>query len=91
MQPYSIEYIKHKLKKMFTRKTDTGKINDLIDLIFHPWFGKTKGLAEIVDFLCHSINESKLDGIKFVEYNFPSLVLSIVKEIIKAMKDERSE
>ena len=79
MPVYTIEYIARKLKKMANRKTKRGKINDIIDLIFHPWFGKTRGIAEIADFLAHSANEKRLDLRKFAKYNLTTFIWSIAE------------
>lgn len=79
MPRYTIDYVVHKLIKASKRKTKVGKINDLIDLVFHPLFGETKGVAEIVDFLLHSINEGKLDFRKFNKYNLHSFIYSLIR------------
>ena len=73
------EYLLHKLGKALKRRTLQGAINDLIDGLFHPFFGRTCGLAEIADFLAHSLNEGKLDIDKFVRYNLDSFLGSIIR------------
>ena len=78
MPHYEPEWIAKKLIRAAKRKTRTGKVNDLIDLVFHPLFGKTGGAAEILDFIAHSINEGRLDWQKFWKYNGKSFIESLL-------------
>jgi len=81
MQDY--EWIAKKIMKILKRKTTKGKINELIDLICHPFFGKTCGVAEIVDFILHCVNEGEINLQKFTKYNLKSLIRSLLKVMEK--------
>jgi len=81
-----LEYTILKLLKAAKRKTPRGAINDIIDLIFHPFFGKTLGVAELLDFLFHSLNEQRIDLIKFAKYNLSSFVFSILDALERMKK-----
>lgn len=80
------EWAAKKILRAFTRKTRKGMINDLIDLFLHPLFGRTFGLAEVIDFILHCVNEGKVDLRKFQIYNLPSFLFSlwvVVNELSK--------
>jgi len=49
----------------------------LIDIFLHPLFGKTFGIAEIVDFILHCVNEGQINIDKFLKYNLRSFLYSL--------------
>lgn len=73
------EWVIKKILRALRRKSWRGFMNDIIDVICHPWFGKTYGIAEIVDFILHAINEGRVRVDKFIIYNLNSLIYSIYK------------
>ena len=80
-------YFLYKMNKIMKRKTRQGVINDIIDLVIHPLFGKYLGIPEVVDFIFHSLNEGKVDFNKFVKYNLPSMLYGIMRSIIAILRE----
>jgi len=65
-------YVLHKLTKMVKRRTLKGKLNDLIDLVFHPLF-KEHPAWRIIDFVAHCLVEGEINIEKFIRYNLGDL------------------
>ena len=61
-----LRYLRYKIKKMRERKTARGIVNDLVDLIFHPLFGKING-AEALDILAHALIDKEIRVDKIIK------------------------
>ena len=83
-----LKYMLRKLLRAASRRTARGAVNDIIDALLHPWFGKTCGLAEILDFILHCANEGEVSLEKFVRYNMRSFVSSVLEAIRRVRRDE---
>jgi len=86
MQNYFYYFFK-KLEKMIGRKSRKAIINDIIDVVFHPLFGKYLGIPEVVDFIFHCLNEGEIDMKKFVRYNLPTALASILNAVIEFLEE----
>jgi len=81
-------YFLKKLPRMINRRTRTGIINDIIDVIFHPLFGKYMAIPEVLDFIAHCLNEGKIDLNKFAKYNLPSAMKGVLEFVIQILREE---
>lgn len=80
-------YFFRKIAKMIGRKSKKAIINDIIDTIFHPFFGKYMAIPEVLDFIAHSINEGKVDFEKFIKYNLPTAISGTLITVIYFLRE----